>query len=217
VFRCSNGKYLLWFHNHDARDTAPLRNKHRHPAWISGGVLKDGVIQWSQPEILLYGFSFPFNAGMSYPDLIEEDGRYWVTETQKTTARIHEIDPDLLAGVWDCDAGLLKAGAKHHVTFIVDGGPRIILVVVDGVLCDGGRQRKAGWTWFQKSLGDVGGAGGFASPLSSPADCTRFVPTTARCVSRRRSLVIASNASATAMVHAVMGCGHHLANPARTA
>ena len=38
---------------------------------------------------------------MSYPDLIEENGRYWITETQKTIARIHEIDASLLEGMWN--------------------------------------------------------------------------------------------------------------------
>jgi len=37
---------------------------------------------------------------MSYPDLIEQDGRFWVTETNKTIARVHEIDPTLLEGLW---------------------------------------------------------------------------------------------------------------------
>ncbi len=37
---------------------------------------------------------------MSYPDLIEQDGRYWITETQKTVARVHSVDPELLEGLW---------------------------------------------------------------------------------------------------------------------
>jgi hypothetical protein len=37
---------------------------------------------------------------MSYPDLIEQDGRYWVTETNKTVARVHEVDKTLLEGLW---------------------------------------------------------------------------------------------------------------------
>ncbi len=38
---------------------------------------------------------------MSYPDLIEQDGRYWVTETQKNTARIHALDNSLIEGLWN--------------------------------------------------------------------------------------------------------------------
>ena len=248
VFRCENGKYLLWYHNNDGRRT-PMRNRDRNPAWVAGGVLKDGLMHWSQPEILLYGFGFPHDHGMSYPDLIETDGRYWVTETQKQIARIHEIDASLLEGVWnqsehaavpakglllnsaddpvspqtcaleklppaggqgftidlavtfenldsgqilldtrgkkrggltvtttdrktvrltlddgriaphswDCDAGLLKPGRRHHLTFIVNGGPRIITVLVDGRLCDGGEDRQFGWSFFHPSTGDVSG------------------------------------------------------------
>ena len=99
VWRCENGHYLLWHHNHDGRDV-PERNKNRTPAWVAGGIEQDGRILWSQPEILLYTFDPPYNSGMSYPELIEKDGRYWVTQTQKKVARINEIDPDLLNGLW---------------------------------------------------------------------------------------------------------------------
>jgi hypothetical protein len=100
VWRCRNGKYLLWYHHHDGRDV-PARNKNRTPAWVSGGIEQDGRIRWSQPEILLYTFDPPHNSGMSYPDLIEHDGRYFITQTQKKVARISEVDAAMLQGVWE--------------------------------------------------------------------------------------------------------------------
>ena len=39
-------------------------------------------------------------ARISYPDFIEDQGRIFVTETQKSVARVHEIDPRLLDAVW---------------------------------------------------------------------------------------------------------------------
>ena len=97
VWKCSNGNYLLWFHNHGGRWF-----HYRNPAWVSGGVERDGpggkVIHWSEPEILLYDTD-P-DARMSYPDLVESGGAYFVTETQKTIARVHRIDPSLLEGMW---------------------------------------------------------------------------------------------------------------------
>ena len=93
LWKTSSGRYLFWFNHHGGHDFWP-----RNPIWISGGLEKDGFIHWSQPEILLYGPRPKF--GMSYPDLIEENGRYWITETQKTIARIHEIDASLLEGLW---------------------------------------------------------------------------------------------------------------------
>ena len=72
--------------------------RNRNPGWISGGIEKDGAIQWSQPEILLYDDDPTVR--MSYPDFIESDGRYFITETQKTVARVHEIDRTLLEGLW---------------------------------------------------------------------------------------------------------------------
>ena len=93
LWRCENGKFLFWFHNHGGKSF-----KGRNPVWISGGIERDGKLHWSQPEVLLYDPDL--TKGMSYPDLIEQDGRYWVTETQKTVARVHELDKTLLEGMW---------------------------------------------------------------------------------------------------------------------
>jgi len=95
LWRCENGKFLFWFHNHSGKSF-----RGRNPVWISGGVEKEGRIHWSQPEILLYNPHLK-ERGMSYPDLIQQDGRYWVTETQKTVARVHELDKTLLEGLWN--------------------------------------------------------------------------------------------------------------------
>lgn len=102
VWKCSNGKYLFWFHNQGGEPVhAEAWNPYegRNPAWVSGGVEVDGQIHWSEPEILLYDRE-P-TARISYPDLVEDDGRYFVTETQKTVARVHEIDRSLLEGMWN--------------------------------------------------------------------------------------------------------------------
>lgn len=244
IWRASNGRFLFWYHNHSGQSYAG-----RNPAWIAGGVEKDGRIHWSQPEILLYDPD-P-RVTMSYPDLIEQDGRYWVTETNKTMARVHEIDKSLLEGLWsqgqlkhvseqgrvldvaadqlqareiavpkaldvtqggglsldcwieladlspgqvlvdsrddagrglaltvcadgvlrieasdgetraawDSDAGSLAAGRRQHVVATLDAGPRIIMFLIDGQLCDGGSARQYGWGRYDADLGDVRGTG----------------------------------------------------------
>jgi len=262
VWRLSNGKYLYWFHNHGGRGY-----EDRNPAWLCGGVEADSpagkVILWSQPEIVLYDDD-PF-IRMSYPDLIEDEGQVFLTETQKDKARVHRIDQQLLDGLWnqfdnhrvatnglirsfagtdgmlpaeiglpplrefvkrdssrpdfgthclrtgfsfdlwlrcdslrpgqlvldsrtvtgrgfclqttsrgtvelvlndgrtenrwDCDPGLLERGRLHHVAVIVDGGPRLILFLVDGRLCDGGEFRQFGWGRFSPHLRGVIGSG----------------------------------------------------------
>ncbi len=104
VWKLRNGRYLLWFHNHGGE---PVHTdewgrggyyQHRNPVWISGGVERAGRIHWSEPEILLYDDDPKVR--MSYPDLIEDGGRYFITETQKAVARVHEIDAALLDGLW---------------------------------------------------------------------------------------------------------------------
>ena len=220
----------------------------RNPAWVAGGIERDGHIYWSEPEILLYDLDPTVK--MSYPDFIEDRGRFFVTETQKTIARVHEIDRTLLEGLWsqqevktvarqglslehngapgpiemprlpdlstggfsidfwiklrelssgqvlldardlsgrgiaivttdrftlqillsdgkaksawDSDPGTqpgtLRAGAWQHVAVIVDGGPKIVTWVVDGVLNDGGPVRDFGWGRFDPQLRDVNGS-----------------------------------------------------------
>ncbi len=265
VWKTKLGRYLLWYHNHggEAVHTPEWTNmptgyyRNRNPVWLSGGVERDGRIHWSEPEIILYDDDPAVR--MSYPDLIEEDTpsgkRYFLTETQKSIARLHELDPTLLAGLWqqfdlkevaqqglilnlsgeraksgaslampqlpnlreghgfsfdfwiklkelspgqtildargqrgqgialtlsdrftikltlndgqvesswDSDpgtyAGTLKTNTWQHVAVIVDGGPKIISFVVDGVLNDGGAARQYGWGRINPALGDVNGA-----------------------------------------------------------
>jgi hypothetical protein len=108
AWRCENGKFLYWFHNHGGRFIRehPRRRtiayEERNPVWLLGGVEADSprgrVIRWSQPEIVLYDDD-PIQR-MSYPDLIEDGGKYFLTETQKEIARVHEIDAALLEGLW---------------------------------------------------------------------------------------------------------------------
>lgn len=96
IHKTNDGKYLLWYHNNFRKHTYQGRN----PAWLSGGIEKNGEILWSQPEIVLYDMD-PEAFGMSYPDFIEQDGKFWIVETQKSTARVHEVDMNLLNGLWN--------------------------------------------------------------------------------------------------------------------
>jgi hypothetical protein len=143
VKRFSNGNYLLWFHNHGGR-----WYHYRNPAWVCGGVERDGpdgrVIHWSEPEILLYDDD-P-DARLSYPDFVEDGGRYFVTETQKTIARVHEIDPALLDGVW----------RQHTLRETARDG---LLLDLDATGCAAGRA--AAWP----RLPDLAAGGGFSLDL----------------------------------------------------
>jgi hypothetical protein len=110
AWRRSNGRFLSWFHNHggplqlEHRDNADgFAYQGRNPVWVCVGreiPAPDGLeIAWSQPEILLYDVD-PTER-ISYPDLVEDDGRTYVTETQKTLARLHEIPADFLRAMDD--------------------------------------------------------------------------------------------------------------------
>lgn len=239
MWKCNNGKYLFWF-NHRGDKTYQNRN----PVWLCGGEEIGGKIHWSQPEILFYDPDPEIR--ISYPDLIEEDGRYWISQTQKSIARVCEVDADLLNGLWNqgkrqsiiknglifeqktiankeisfpelpdlsqgggfsldfqfkldstkpnqvfvdtmdqkrglqiqtvknralevtfsdgkhtcrwsSDPGLLNLNQWHHISIIVDGGPKIVSFVIDGIVCDGGKERIKGWTRFPDAMGSVNG------------------------------------------------------------
>lgn len=108
VRRFSNGKYLYWFCFHggevlgkEARNDPWKAYAHRNPIWMCGGIEKDGYIHWSQPELILYDDKI--GNRMSYPDYIEDNGRFFYTETQKLIARVHELDTALLDAMWNFD------------------------------------------------------------------------------------------------------------------
>lgn len=123
LWKTNAGRYLFWFHNNGNKDWSPGT---RNPCWLVGGVERDGFIHWSQPEIVLYDPDELVR--ISYPDLIEEHGRYWITETQKSVARVHEIDPALLKGLWsqgevtEVDATGLTDAHKPVLTDVDAGG-----------------------------------------------------------------------------------------------
>ena len=120
AWKCANGKYLYWFHNHGGRDY-----EDRNPVWLCGGTEVDTpegkAIQWSQPEIVLYDDD-PY-IRMSYPDLVEDDGRYFLTETQKDVARVHEIDPAFLERLWRQFDNAVLAAEDPVLSLPADGSP----------------------------------------------------------------------------------------------
>jgi len=116
AWNCSNGKFLYWFHNHGgpfigkmaAHFSVHTGNPYddRNPAWLVAGrevnTPQGKCIEWSQPEILLYDDD-PY-IRMSYPDIVEDGGKFYVTETQKNVGRVHEIPKPILDGLfsqWD--------------------------------------------------------------------------------------------------------------------
>jgi len=99
VWDAGDGRYLYWYHNHGGY----IFHNQRNPAWVAAGREVDTpegkALSWSEPEILLYDED-AYNARISYPDYLTEDGRHFITETQKTIARIHEIPAEFLEMLW---------------------------------------------------------------------------------------------------------------------
>lgn len=103
LFQCDNGRYLMWIHNTDKIEWWNYRN----PVWIIGGIAVGNKIEWSYPEILFY--SNDTTEKISYPDLIKQNGNYWMTETQKTVCGVHKVSEKLLQGIWNQHTNYLRS------------------------------------------------------------------------------------------------------------
>lgn len=167
VWRLRNGKYLLWFNNYGGDAAQRLGwagnpdrrglygyQYHRNPIWASAGVERDGRIEWSQPQVLLYD---PSAGGrISYPDLIEDRGEVFITETQKTTARVHKLDAAMLARMW---AEVEKRGIRKADPVVP--GAQVTL---------SGEQTRANTTLAAPSLPDLSSGSGFTIDFWSKLD-----------------------------------------------
>ncbi|MBQ8610362.1 MAG: exo-alpha-sialidase [Oscillospiraceae bacterium] len=88
LWKLKNGRYLYWFHN-----AGNMGYDFRMPAWCCPAFETDTPagkeLVYGQPEILFYHTGDRLS--ISYPDLIEHEGRLLITETQKQVARIHTV------------------------------------------------------------------------------------------------------------------------------
>ncbi len=95
------GRFIYWFHNHKGTSY-----EGRNPAYLLGGVEVDSsegkLIKWGSPVAVLYDQN-P-QTRISYPDFIWDNGLF-ITETQKTVARVHQIPDHILQNLWHLDEG----------------------------------------------------------------------------------------------------------------
>lgn len=109
IWKLDSGDFLYWFHNYGGKWYMD-----RNPVWCLAGKETDGpdgkILKWSQPEVLLY-HNDPFMR-ISYPDLIQDEGNTYITETEKEIARTHKVDPEFLDKLlkWDEDGMVIEEG-----------------------------------------------------------------------------------------------------------
>ncbi len=92
IWKTKKGLYLIWFHNHSGTGFA-----NRNPGWISAGKWINEKMIWTQGIPLIYSDDTSYETGrLSYPDLIEDNGKYWISVTNKETGRIIEIPKKII-------------------------------------------------------------------------------------------------------------------------
>jgi hypothetical protein len=60
---------------------------------------------------------------------------------------------------WASDAGVLSETEPTHVTAVADGGPKVIVFVANGQVCDGGDERQFGWGRYSEHFRGPAGTG----------------------------------------------------------
>eukprot|EP00936_MAST-01D_sp_MAST-1D-sp1_P000647 g647.t1 len=127
------GQYLLLYYNNGMDGFTGSRNPYwLVPGWLSEkNTAKGPIIEWGEPEIGLFNLhAAPLGGGnergAGYPDFIEELDAVYITETQKTHARVHRIDSRLLTALfsqryrnWSEPAAIdTQPGAAGHTTTV---------------------------------------------------------------------------------------------------
>lgn len=91
-------------------------------------------------------------------DARDDSGKGWAIYTTTDETLQISLNDGRTQSVWDCDKNLLQPNKDHYVSIIVEGGPKIISFVVDGILNDGGDTRQFGWGRFNLYLQSVSGS-----------------------------------------------------------
>jgi len=121
--------------------------------WISG--LKDNI----KPGLVIVNAMDPSSKkGLQ----IQTGNNYSVLLNISDGQNFQSISTDEICGatLWD--------GKNHHIGFIVDGGPKVMSVIVDSILCDGGAYSRLGWTFFPSQMTSVNASIYTLAPTFSP-------------------------------------------------
>ena len=86
-----------------------------------------------------------------------EDGKGFALRTAANGELEIALNDGRTESRWLSDPGMIEGGTAHHVSVIVDGGPKIINFVIDGKFCDGGDTRQFGWGRFNPNLRSANG------------------------------------------------------------
>jgi hypothetical protein len=89
-------------------------------------------------------------------DSRNDDGAgFWIGLNERGVPRFSIRAGDGAEFGWDADAGMIEPNKEHRLAFVVDGASRILSVIVDGKLCDGGSERPFGWAHIPGYLGEI--------------------------------------------------------------
>lgn len=122
LWKLKSGKYLYWFHN-----VGNMGYDFRNPAWCCPTFETDTEggkeLIYGQPEILFYHPTGD-RLSISYPDLVEHEGKLLITETQKQVARIHTVADRLQNALLTQDTACAKLEGISMADLKATGVPK---------------------------------------------------------------------------------------------
>lgn len=120
------------------REAPDLRGKDLRSGFTIGCTVQ--VDAWQDHGVLLSTLDA---AGRGFVLAMGENRRLTFTMSDGMTTNVLYSDP-------------IVADGAHRVTVIVDGGPKVMMFVIDGKLSTGGEARPFGWARFSPELLDAG-------------------------------------------------------------
>jgi hypothetical protein len=134
----TGGPGCIWFQgllmpyvkNHRLLECPSFSNPVYHaPAWAGVPNSTPGT---SEPN------SIRFQTGIGKNWFRNDGGRGLTVQLAENGLLRLDLSDGDTTDACESDPGLLTPGQWHHVSIIVDGGPKIVTWVIDGVLCDAG-------------------------------------------------------------------------------
>ena len=89
----------------------------------------------------------------------ENNQGIYIATAENNALQITLIDNAGNSYSWITDKNMLTIQKEHYISIVVDGKAHVLSTIIDGRLCDGGKDRQYGWGKYSHSLGNINSLG----------------------------------------------------------